>query len=717
MLENFPTLSSSTQSQIERIERENENGDIVVNNREIITTTTSQNVGDRVVDVSLIPFARQRFVIVEGSNLRPDTDYLRLYWGLEDALDQLDSEIYFGNFVDNNGNAIGLSENWDQWKGSTATNLGFPAGEQTIQFIKTDSNGYFKCGIRVPANVPIGQHTLEVIEQGDIFAGIGGKDTRANTTYQAYGLNQNIEPTIVTTQVVEIRDNWEDPPNPVDPPPPPPPPDVQEPDCPPPNIIRVVPTGPTTSFEQCMNPVAVDPLAQSIFTYAEPTYVSSIDLYFKTKASSGAGITIQFREMINGYPGPKIIPGSTVTKFASDINTSLDASTKTTFTFNDPVYLEANSQYCFVVMAFSTEYELWCSELGQTDITTGNIIDRQPVLGSLFESQNNVTWTAEQNFDIKFQINKCNFSTDGTNESIEFKPMTGADAYALIQKTSQLLLGTEQIIHPNTDIKWYYRFDQTQVGTGSSQGLTSEWRLFKPGINLDLQNLTGQVLLRVDFLGGTLSPVIDTERAGVVFLKNLNEGTYVSRTMKFTSISPENLRPNHVRVLFDYKLPTNCAITPYMAINGDLTDPDNINWRQVLTIDGSGVTKESATIAFSDTDASADTMTLSSTQELFNGLEIDSFVTAPSGAGAGPWYIHVISDTLISLHTNTTDAGTGNSPIDLTVNSETGSFVRKSYTTSTTSVMPGGWTEAHFDYDFSAALSALGSDGINQFKF
>ena len=50
--------------------------------------------------------------------------------------------------------------------------------------------------------------------------------------------------------------------------------------------------------------------------------------------------------------------------------------------------------------------------MGQTTLDGARLISQQPYLGSMFKSQNSSTWTAEQNEDVKFNINRAKFTTD-----------------------------------------------------------------------------------------------------------------------------------------------------------------------------------------------------------------------------------------------------------------------------------------------------------------
>ena len=152
-----------------------------------------------------------------------------------------------------------------------------------------------------------------------------------------------------------------------------------------------------------------DPLAQSfLVTTPGGCFVHNIETYFSKKDTNGSMITCELRTMQNGHPGNKIIASTTLT---SDlVYPSDNATLKTQFKFSSPVFLQENTEYCFVLISPSVDYEVWHSRLGEVDITTGQQISTQPYLGSMFKSQNAKTWTSEQTDDIKFRLNICSFN-------------------------------------------------------------------------------------------------------------------------------------------------------------------------------------------------------------------------------------------------------------------------------------------------------------------
>lgn len=166
-------------------------------------------------------------------------------------------------------------------------------------------------------------------------------------------------------------------------------------------------------------PPNYDPLAQSFFTYGIPggCYISSIDLFFFTKdmGVSAMPAWVEIREMVNGYPGPDLVAAHAISIVkAEDINiySQGDTPVPTKFKFDKLVYLRPDADYCFIVRSNSNKYNIWTSKIGEISNETGRVVFEQPYMGSLFKSENNITWTAEQTEDIKFVMYRAEFDTN-----------------------------------------------------------------------------------------------------------------------------------------------------------------------------------------------------------------------------------------------------------------------------------------------------------------
>ena len=160
------------------------------------------------------------------------------------------------------------------------------------------------------------------------------------------------------------------------------------------------------------------PIAQSFYIdEVNGVYCTKIDLYFKAKPTEGVTlpVQVQLRPMTNGFPSAsEIIPGSIVSIAAGSVNTDTvgPTLTPTTFTFDEPVFLKGKEDYAIVVIADSKDYQIYIAEINEFIFgSTAKRVNKQPTLGSLFYSQNGVTFTPSQNQDLTFRLHQAKFKT------------------------------------------------------------------------------------------------------------------------------------------------------------------------------------------------------------------------------------------------------------------------------------------------------------------
>jgi len=164
----------------------------------------------------------------------------------------------------------------------------------------------------------------------------------------------------------------------------------------------------------------VDPLAQT-FLVDDPTgvFITKVDLFFVTK-DENVPVLFEIRETTLGTPNDKVLPFSFKSVDPKDVKLSQDGTVATTITLDAPVYLNPEKEYALVLLSHSTEYRVWISRLGEADVTTlgqeaGQIlVTEQPLLGSLFKSQNASVWTPSQYEDLKFNLYVANFKAQGS---------------------------------------------------------------------------------------------------------------------------------------------------------------------------------------------------------------------------------------------------------------------------------------------------------------
>ena len=203
----------------------------------------------------------------------------------------------------------------------------------------------------------------------------------------------------------------------------------------------------------------VDPLAQSFeVNDSNGIFVTKCDIFFKSKSTNNLPVTLQIRTMTTGLPTQTILPFGEIVLDSDSVLLSEDASIPTTFTFSSPVYLESGNAYALVLMSASDQYNVWISRMGEFDISTASkseseriIVSQQPLLGSLFKSQNGATWDASQLEDLKFTLYRANFTTEsasvrfynpildvGNNQIVSLRP----NPLKMYSKSSLIGIGT-----------------------------------------------------------------------------------------------------------------------------------------------------------------------------------------------------------------------------------------------------------------------------------
>ena len=177
-----------------------------------------------------------------------------------------------------------------------------------------------------------------------------------------------------------------------------------------------------------------------------------------------------------------------VTLTPDKVNTSNDASLATTFTFESPVYVSDQTEYCIVLLSDSNNYRVWISQLGEKNIGTDRFISEQPYSGVLFKSQNASTWTANQEQDLKFVVYRAKFTTntDGvatfTNDIVPpvtldrspFKTTNGSAKVRVFHRNHGMPSGSSVIIS-NVAAATY-----NGIATTSSTGLNGTFTITNP---------------------------------------------------------------------------------------------------------------------------------------------------------------------------------------------------------------------------------------------
>jgi hypothetical protein len=271
----------------------------------------------------------------------------------------------------------------------------------------------------------------------------------------------------------------------------------------------------------------VDPLAQSFeVPDANGVFLTKCEIFFKTKDTSGLPVTLQVRTMQTGLPTQTILPFGEVVLEPEEVNLSEDASVPTTFTFPSPVYLETGNAYCVVLLSASNQYTVWISRMGEEDISTVNLaesekilVSQQPLLGSLFKSQNGATWDPSQLEDLKLKLYRANFYQGettvrfynpdldiGNNQIVSLRPnpldcisrssLVGIAKSLTSSEVSNLTPGVTILQSSNNNFSGKLKSVVGAIGIGSTLSITSVGSGFTSSSitysNVDLVALSGR---------------------------------------------------------------------------------------------------------------------------------------------------------------------------------------------------------------------------------
>jgi len=348
----------------------------------VVPDTITTDIGDRVVEVNFAPFIRSRIINFKGTRLKANTQVYAFFDGIDVSAFVREEATYTLSSDNDNPVLTGKNEH-----------VAHPVG---ATILTTDDNGEVIGSFFIPNNLVKSFKTGSRLFKLTDSATNAVSTTSSEENYVAKGLIETKENVTISTRVPLIERR-------------------EVPDG------RVIPK----AYSEVTNVYWVDPLAQSFMIDTDGgAFITSIELFFHTKDATES-VTVQIREMKNGIPTQTILPFAEKTLNPSSVNVrdlnTLNPSPNvdaTQFTFDSPVYLQENQEYCFVIMANSTKYNVWFAGTGENDYISGQRISKQPYAGVMFKSQNASTWTPDQNKDIKFKINRAEFDISSAGNVI-----------------------------------------------------------------------------------------------------------------------------------------------------------------------------------------------------------------------------------------------------------------------------------------------------------
>lgn len=360
--------------------------------------------------------------------------------------------------------------------------------------VRADANGKVVATFTIPEGVRTGVREVMLKCAQDI----DGYGNTGFTMYQAYGINRIIQQTIETVTTILIR--------------------------------RTI-----TNITDRLDPVG------QTFILDRMTILKAVEVYFRQKANT-TPITLEIREVQNGTITGTVLASKTLQP--EEVIISSDASKATRFTFDDPVLLEENTDYAFVLRSLSDQYLLWVAELEGKDVLTKATVIKNPYMpGVMMSSSNNSSWTTHQTMDVKFNLIEEVYKPSGT---LIFEPLT-------VEQASRILLAADSVIPKGCELRWFYQINNSGL-----------WRPITPLNLVELTEMFTTLQLKIEMSRSSdsnLSPLLALDAIQVMTSTYDTEGSYVSLTV--TGLDPYT----NVDVILDTYIPSGTFLD--VKVQGD----------------------------------------------------------------------------------------------------------------------------------------------------
>ena len=401
-------------------------------------TEQTQQVGTKLIDVSLIPYIRPQTVKANAKGLKANTKVF----------------VFFDNEELTEYCTPLSSAQYAQWPFVLSLDN---EGSDLV----TDANGEIYFLLRLPQEKRFRVGSKEVVVTDSPTNSTLDASTYAKQYFVAQGLLQQKQDTILTTR----------------------------------SIVSQIGATTTETVRQTKVIGYIDQASCAAYSFIpkgpdgeEGVFLTKVDMYFAAKHPT-LGVWVEIREMDNaGGITRNQVPFSEVWVNSADLTVSNDASTPHTFTFPSPVFLYNNVQYAFVIHTegLNPDTYFWISRLGETDVITGTKVNSRPLTGTFYTTNNNLNWDIVPDIDLKIKFYRAAFTTGSSGTAVlSNKPV------------EKLLLGNVSSSFTTIGETFIGNYRMTLSDTGSNTaiitnannvliGLTS-------GANSVVSNVTGSV--------------------------------------------------------------------------------------------------------------------------------------------------------------------------------------------------------------------------------
>lgn len=348
------------------------------------TNITNTKVGEFLTSAEFKPYMESKEIKILVYGLKPNTQHY--FYFEEDAVSSMVKPAIISSQASTNPRARDVV---------SSGSYGDP--------VYTDANGMLTAVFLLPEETYlVGERLLEIVDV-DLYSVIdSAKSSYAGFKYNAFNFDYEKQALTVNTRTPSF------------------------------DVVKTADWKPTEEYVARFIPdpprVNRDPLAQTFYIKKSAAagnkyvFIDSFDVYFKSKSAT-AGVMLEIREVINGYPSRQIIPFAKKHLASKELNaqgqlidrilTSQNGATATVFRFDNPIRLNTEKEYAIVLKPDGGDpsFNVFTAKLGSRDLQSNKSISQDWGDGVLFSSTNNRTWVPHQDEDLKFNAKINTFST------------------------------------------------------------------------------------------------------------------------------------------------------------------------------------------------------------------------------------------------------------------------------------------------------------------
>ena len=262
----------------------------------------------------------------------------------------------------------------------------------------------------------------------------------------------------------------------------------------------------------------IDPLSQVFYvdevTHPNGLFLQSVDLCF-SDVDSSAPVKVDIRPTVNGLPSPSlVVPFSEVWKSGVTYGSSSSTNTEN-FEFSSYVYLEPG-EYALSITTNSSNYKLHAGEVGEDSNEGLERISIPIHSGPLFKPTNSREAEADSTMNLKYKLNRCSFKGLNTSKTLTLKHKTQGSNVVI----DEYQLNHNTVVPSGTSITNTAVFDSnTNIISGKSNTAISSTTLLK---DTDATSNTFEITLASDTSSEItdVSPMLDTKYLNFVCIEN-----------------------------------------------------------------------------------------------------------------------------------------------------------------------------------------------------